>query len=373
MPRISLRKIGFLCAFCFLALAVRFSSRISHASEGTLLSDTASPFRELTIAAVGDIMLAGMEFSQGIDFPFDSTRAVLQSADIAIGNLEAPFGCGGRPFNKKFTFRVSPEWAPALVRAGFDVLNLANNHILDYGPGLLFSTLRILDSLDLAHCGAGITRDSAEAPAILCRNGIRVAFLGFSLTYPEAFWATAKRPGTAFPEKARVVSLIDSLQSLVDLVVVSFHWGKELHSLPEAYQREYAHLSIDAGADLVLGHHPHVLQGIEFYKNVPIVYSLGNFVFGAGERKTIPSGIFVGVFSDSGFVRGKVIPIHVHYFKTGSQSRVVPNGQGKSIFKMWNEISLSLNRGQSVIAEDGTLLFPGRDALAQKDSIRKEE
>lgn len=367
-------RIGFwlFCAFCLLGLAVKFSSRSSYSLEGTASPDTLST-RELTITAVGDIMLAGMDLAQGIDFPFDSTRALLQSADIAIGNLEAPFGFGGKPFDKKFTFRVSPQWGPSLVHAGFDVLNLANNHILDYGVGPFFHTLHILDSLGLVHCGAGVNRDSAEAPAILCRNGIRLAFLGFSLTYPEAFWATAKRPGTAFPEKNRVAFLIDSLQSYVDLIVVSYHWGKELHAFPEAYQREFAHLSIDAGADLVLGHHPHVLQGIEFYKNVPIVYSLGNFVFGSRESKCVPSGIFVGVFSDSGFVRGKVIPIDVHYSKTGSQPRIATHERGKSILKMWNQISLSLNRGQSVIGENGELLLPESEALVQIDPIQKEK
>lgn len=370
MSHISLGKIGLFCAFCLLGLIVKFSSWTS-SSERTALVDTLST-RELTITAVGDIMLAGIDSAKGIDFPFDSTRTFLQSADITIGNLEAPFGVGGKPFDKKFTFRVSPQWAPSLVRAGFDVLHLANNHILDYGLGPFFYTLHILDSLGLTHCGAGANRDSAEAPAILCRNGIRVAFLGFSLTYPEAFWATPKRPGTAFAKKERVVFLIDSLRTLVDLVVVSFHWGKELHTFPEAYQREFAHLSIDAGADLVLGHHSHVLQGIEFYKNVPIVYSLGNFVFGTRERKCTPSGIFVGIFSDSGFVRGKVIPIEVHYSKTASQPRIATHGQEKKILKSWNQISLPLNRGQSVIAENGELLLPGRYALAQKDSTRKE-
>lgn len=369
MPRTSLRKIGLLCVFCVLGLGVKFFSRMAHPSE----AETRPLAREVTITAVGDIMLAGIDGSEGFDFPFDSTRTFLQDADIAIGNLEAPFGFGGRPFDKKFTFRVSPEWAPSLVRAGFDVLNLANNHILDYGVGPFSYTLHLLDSLELAHCGAGVNRDSAEAPAILCRNGIRIAFLGFSLTYPEAFWATEKRPGTAFPEKKRVVALIDSLESLVDLIVVSFHWGKELHCFPEAYQREYAHLSIDAGADLVLGHHPHVLQGIEFYHNVPIVYSLGNFVFGAGEKESRPSGIFVGVFSDSGFVRGKVIPISIHYSKTGSQPRLAHDRQGKSILDRWNHISLSLNRGQSVIAENGEFLLSVRYAVAQEDSLRKEE
>lgn len=370
MPRIS---FGLLCVFCLLGLAVKFSPRVLYHSAEAVLSGTTSSPREVTITAVGDIMLAGMDPAEGIDFPFDSISVFLQSTDIAIGNLEAPFGFGGTRFDKKFTFRVSPQWAPALVRAGFDVLNLANNHILDYGVRPFSHTLHILDSLGLGHCGAGVNRDSAEAPAILCRNGIRIAFLGFSLTYPEAFWATVKRPGTAFPEKKRVVALIDSLKSIVDLIVVSYHWGKELHSYPEAYQKEYAHLSIDAGADLVLGHHPHVLQGIEFYKNVPIVYSLGNFVFGAGEKKSTPSGIFIGVFSDSGFVYGKVIPIHVHYFKSGSQPRIATNAQRKSILNMWNQISLPLNRGQSVIAENGELVFSVRYALDKNDSIRKEE
>lgn len=150
---------------------------------------------EFSIAAVGDVMMAGSAQSvireKGVDYPFDSTRTVLQSADLAVANLEAPFGTGGRPFDKTFTFRVPPEFAPGLVHAGFDAVNLANNHILDYGPSPFFQTLRILDSLGVSAFGAGADRDSAEAGTVLSVHGWKAALLGFSLTYPEQFWASS--------------------------------------------------------------------------------------------------------------------------------------------------------------------------------------
>jgi poly-gamma-glutamate capsule biosynthesis protein CapA/YwtB (metallophosphatase superfamily) len=157
----------------------------------------------ISIAAVGDIMIGNHTTyyiqKYGVDYPFDSTREILSQAHIAFGNLESPFTHTGTKFDKRFNFKVPPEFAPGLLRAGFDVVTLANNHILDYGIEGLENTLAVLDSIGLAYCGAGVTSDQAQQPAIIERNGFRIGFLGYSMTFPEEFWATRTRGGTNYP------------------------------------------------------------------------------------------------------------------------------------------------------------------------------
>jgi poly-gamma-glutamate capsule biosynthesis protein CapA/YwtB (metallophosphatase superfamily) len=313
----------------------------------------------LTVAAVGDVMMAGSALEvirqKGADYPFDSTRAAIQSADIAFANLEAPFGADGTPFPKEFTFRVPPEYSSGLVNAGFDVVNLANNHILDFGPSPFATTLRLLDSLGIAVCGAGMNLDSAESAAVVVRNGWRTAFLGFSLTYPESFRASAKKPGTAFAVRERVTRQIAEARSRCDLVIASFHWGKELHTFPEPYQREFARAAIDAGADLVLGHHPHVPQGIELYRGKPIAYSLGNFVFGSRSALTREGILFIARFDSAGFAGADAVPLCVDFARVRFQPRFLRGAERENAIRSLNTISKPLNGGREILSSSGEI------------------
>ena len=165
------------------------------------MGDTSKPV--ISIVAVGDLMmgerLLPLMQSRGSDYPFDSTRQFLQSADIAVANLEAPFTRTGETFDKTYTFSVPPEYADGVRRAGFDVLTLANNHILDYGSEGLFSTMSTLDSLNIIHCGADSNQEKAQEGAILDKEGWRIGFLAYSMTFPTEFWATSEKCGTAYP------------------------------------------------------------------------------------------------------------------------------------------------------------------------------
>ena len=160
--------------------------------------------KHLVIAAVGDIMLDGsareVMQEQGYDYAFDKMRPWLQKADIAFGNLEGPLTERGEPApDKKYLFRSPPaKVAEALKAAGFDVVSLANNHSLDYGSVGLADTIAALDKVGVHHVGAGENLAVARQAAILHRNGLKVAFLAYSLTFPEEFWATANRAGTVF-------------------------------------------------------------------------------------------------------------------------------------------------------------------------------
>jgi len=306
-------------------------------------ADTAS----VTVLAVGDVMMgASMEPSireNGPDHPFAGTAHAIRRADIAICNLEAPFGTKGKPFNKKFTFLVPPSYAGALARAGFDAVAMANNHMMDFGPGPLEETIRILDSLGIAHSGAGRDLAAARKPAVVERNGLKVAFLSYSEVYPSQFWATAKRPGTAQGLDGHVAQDVAAARKAADLVVVSFHWGAEMMDSPKPYQKRLAHLSVDSGADLVLGHHPHILQGMELYKGRLIAYSLGNFAFGSRSRKCTESVMLEVRLAKNGPGEARIIPVCVDNLKTGFQPRIENGDSGKRI--LTNLLSISKNLG----------------------------
>jgi poly-gamma-glutamate capsule biosynthesis protein CapA/YwtB (metallophosphatase superfamily) len=300
----------------------------------------------ITIAAVGDVMLGGSMAAtvreRGPDYPFDRTRAILAGADIAVGNLEAPFGTKGKAFKKRFTFLVPPACAPALGNAGFDAVALANNHMMDYGPEPLKTTLFLLDSLGIAHSGAGLDAARARAPGIVERNGVTVAFLSYSRVHPTQFWAGRKRPGTAAAIEPEVVADIKAAKLRAKLVVVSFHWGAELMDRPKDYQARLAHAAVDAGADLVLGHHPHILQGLELYRGKLIAYSLGNFAFGSGSRKCTESVILITEFNDGKLTEVRAIPLCVDNHRVFYQPTPAAGGEGTRILDRLNAISRHL-------------------------------
>ncbi|MEK7191246.1 MAG: CapA family protein, partial [Pseudomonadota bacterium] len=191
------------------------------------------PAAELKIAAVGDIMLGGSgapEFERfGYDYPFEKTRALLKQSHIVFGNLEGPLTHADHaPVAKKYRYRSPPEKvAPALLNAGFNVVSLANNHAMDQGVEGLKHTLDALDLVGIKHTGAGMNLAEARRPAILEANGARVAFLAYTLTFPEEFWATNDRPGSPFGHEAQVRADIAAAKQQADIVLVSFHWGQE--------------------------------------------------------------------------------------------------------------------------------------------------
>ncbi len=241
---------------------------------------------ELRIAAVGDIMLGGTAAPElrkyGYDYPFDLTRDILKQAQIVFGNLEGPLTDGGAAGTaKQYVFRSPPDKvAPALARAGFNMVSLANNHTLDYGPEGLADTRAALEKAGIRHAGAGRNVTEARQPVYMMANGATVAFLAYSLTFPEEFWATNDRPGSPFGHESQVRADIAAAKQQADIVLVSFHWGQEGKIELRDYQKQLGRAAINAGAAAVIGHHPHVLQGVERYKHGVILYSLGNFTFG---------------------------------------------------------------------------------------------
>lgn len=237
----------------------------------------------VSIAFVGDIMLddtPGKVVRQGRD-PFAPFAAILKAADYRVGNLECVVATGGTAEPAKpYTFRAHPRVLP-LLRRHFDAVSLANNHSGDYGSAAFDEMLGRLGKAGIAYFGGGRTLAAAHVPLVVERKGLRIALLGYNEFFPRSFEADFDKPGIAWSEDEQVDLDIRRARSeyRADLVIPVMHWGWEHEPLAGERQRRLARLMIDAGADAVVGGHPHVTQDVETYRGKPIVYSLGNFVF----------------------------------------------------------------------------------------------
>lgn len=248
-----------------------------------LIAQTALAQAQVSLAFVGDVMLAdtpGRVLRQGRD-PFAPFAALLKEADLRIANLECVVATGGRAEpGKPWTFRVHPRALPVLQRH-FDAVSLANNHSGDYGPQAFAEMLGRLERAGLPYFGGGRNASHAHTPWVVERQGVRIALLGYNEFFPRSFEADADSPGVAWSEDAHVrLDITEARQRYeADIVIPFMHWGLEDEPLASDRQRQLARWMIDAGADAVVGSHPHVTQDIEIYQGKPIVYSLGNFVF----------------------------------------------------------------------------------------------
>jgi len=246
------------------------------------ISSSMAQSQSIKMVFVGDIMLddlPGKYIKAGKD-PFKSFAPLLKQADITIGNLECVVGTTGEPEDKPFVLRANPRVLPVLQKY-FSAVSLANNHTGDYGPKALSKMLELLDEASLKHFGAGKEIRSAHEPIIFEVKGKRIAVLGFDIFLPRSFEALDDRPGTAWGEPDYIVADIKRAKDFyrADVVITYPHWGWEGEKTASQNQVQLAHLMIDSGADAVVGGHPHVTQNIENYKDKPIFYSLGNFIF----------------------------------------------------------------------------------------------
>lgn len=240
------------------------------------------------------------------DEMFHSVRSALQEGDLVFGQLEPCIAHTGTPAAQcRLPMRCKPESAAAIRRAGYDVISFATNHCMDWGRPAFFETLDLLHQQGIQTIGAGADIIEARKPVIIEKDGTRIGFLGYNSILPQDYWANEERPGCAplrgitaavpkehdQPETPvrlfswphpddldAMIADIEALRPQVDVLIVSFHWG--IHFVPAVlaqYQRYAAHFAIDAGADLILGHHTHILKPIEVYHGKAIIYSMANF------------------------------------------------------------------------------------------------
>ena len=275
-----------------------------------MVSDT-SRDDEIVLAAVGDLMVN----REDPDSLFDHSRSVLAAADITFGNCESVYAEeGSRNPAARGEIRAHPRNAEALAGAGFDAMTFANNHHLDSGYDAFFRTMDVLAALGIEVCGTGADLDEAREPAIIERNGTRVAFLGYSSILFPGYEAGRGKPGCAplrvhthyhqieveqpgsEPEirtftndedLAALVADIERAKDRADVVVVSPHWGVHFSPIVVAdYETEVARAAIDAGADLILGHHQHILKAVQVYRGKVIFHGLGNFAVDCAHNAT---------------------------------------------------------------------------------------
>lgn len=248
-----------------------------------------------------ELVKKGTPKDSALVWGFERVKALTRASDLFVVNLECPFTDKGTKLQKNFNFRARPELVAGLEAGGVDVVSLANNHLMDYGPEGLFDTLTVLDTARIARFGAGRSLADARTPAIVDVKGVKVAFLGYFFLgdrniEPKEVIATEATPGVAghFSDTAALKAMLEAdvraAKKKADHVIPFFHWGREGKGQPEPYQVELGRAAIEAGASAVIGSHPHVLQGLELHRGRPIVYSLGNFVFGGnwnpGDKRT---------------------------------------------------------------------------------------
>jgi len=237
----------------------------------------------------------------------------LQTADLAFVNLEGPISDKGSKVTfKEYTFRSRPALIEGLVSAGIDVASLANNHAVDCGQAALLDTIERLDTAGVGHAGAGKDITTARSPALLETEAGTVAVLAFTDKYSSGYAAGAERAGIApIGDGAKVLEAVRAAEEKADYVIVSFHWGTEYTFNAAGYQRSLAHKCVDAGADLILGHHPHVIQGLEVYKDKLIAYSLGDFVFDHRPGPTGETFVLQVTLGESGPPVARIIPVYL--------------------------------------------------------------
>jgi poly-gamma-glutamate capsule biosynthesis protein CapA/YwtB (metallophosphatase superfamily) len=262
-----LQWVALLWALCLPAQMV-------HAQAQTVV-------QSVSLVFAGDIVLddaAGALIEGGGD-PFADFAGVFAAADIRIGNLECVVATKGSAGDKNFTFRAHPRTLPILKRH-FDAVGLANNHSGDFGREAFAEMLDLLTQARLGQFGGGHNLKQAHTPLILERKGLRIALLGYNEFMPRSFEADYNAPGSAWSEDEQVVLDIRQARKVhrADIVIPVMHWGWENEPTANARQRQLARTMIDAGADAVIGGHPHVTQDIEHYKGKPVIYSVGNFV-----------------------------------------------------------------------------------------------
>ncbi len=223
---------------------------------------------------------------KGPEYPFTGIRDVISGYDFFFCNLETPITSRGTPwYHKAYTLRLLEKYAAGISSLGLDVAALSNNHIMDYGVTGFFDTLISLHEMGIRHTGAGFNLEQAREPAIVTFGKTEVFFFSYCSRPPKAFHAEENKAGTV-PLDLEIIE--EDLKKYEEkdnaLLLVSLHWGIEQTNRPGSYQRYWARKIIDAGADGIIGHHPHWPQGIEIYKGKPIFYSLGNFINGYTNR-----------------------------------------------------------------------------------------
>jgi poly-gamma-glutamate synthesis protein (capsule biosynthesis protein) len=352
-------EIAVLCATAALAAVVVATEHVYYFPLTPLSLDLegrtnlpAAP-RHVRLLYVGDIKLADSAASvirrRGYGYIFGATRQLIAAADLAVGNLEGPITeRGRRNTSKRWSYKVPKEAAAGLARAGFDLMNLANNHMRDCGNIGVRDSIRHLKKASIEPFGAGGDEEEAHRPTIHEVRGVRIAHLGYvpplmrlrgkKVSLRGLCWGRS-RAGAAWGSPAKVRRDIADARARTgaDLVVVSFHMGDRYQRMPEPFERSFCHQAIDAGADAVIGHGTHIMGPIETYRSRPIFYSVGNFAFGSlNVRARFSLAAVLEVGEESGRIESAyAIPLYTTNANpwVWHQTKVLTARQGKEVLR----------------------------------------
>ena len=308
-----IKKLIFLLVIFSIFLLLKPTSPLPIPISQLTTHFSTSP-QPITLIAVGDIMLGRSVNSKmrrlgDFSYPFLETWKFLASSDLTFGNLESPLVSGCPTTNTGMTFCADPKAIEGLTKSGFDILSLANNHVLNYGQGGLSQTIEILQNNNIYPLLQGKEQ-------IIEIKKTRFGFLGFDLT-------------SSYNQK-QILEKIKEEKTRVDILIVSFHWGEEYVQKPSQRQINLAHQAVDSGTDLILGHHPHVIQPTEEYKGKLIIYSLGNFIFDQPWSEETKRGL-VGkfIFLDKKLVKKEFLEIYIKDFCQPEFVSFQPEGLGE--------------------------------------------
>lgn len=304
-----------------------------------------------TMNAVGDIVparhVAEKMAEHGVEYPFEKIAPYVRDADIVFGDLECPLSDRFEPPYTGMEFVAPSETIEGIKLLGINILAVANNHIFDFGTEAFTDTLELLKSNNIQYVGGGYDYQEAHAPAVMEANGKKFAFLD----YNSVKWskdATEDEPGVAFvgmppyyednPEHIQMVQdNVRSAKENADYVIASFHWSKEYEYYPSSSMQNLARKACDAGADMVIGSHPHTIQPIEYYNGKIIAYSLGNFVFDQMQSDQTREGFIMKCrFYDNLLTRIELVPYKIYDY---CQPRVLTGDDGQRLLDEVLEIS----------------------------------
>lgn len=258
-------------------------SGIEIKSETEKLEKKKEEDKKIKMIAVGDIMLSRaveqkMIEYQDYQYPFLKTAEITNKADLVFGNLETVIIPGRIIKSGEMVFRTDPKAVEGLKFAGFNVLSLANNHIMNFGKAGLENTIKILDKNNILYAGAGLNKENIYKSAVKDIKGVKFVFFAFTYNFDQRK-SSGEIYGAADMSVEKMKEIVEKAELENDIIIVSMHAGTEYAASPNERQKEFARGAIDAGADLIIGHHPHTVQTVEKYKDKYIIYSLGNFVF----------------------------------------------------------------------------------------------
>ncbi len=284
----------------------------------TVLPTVAENDKEISFCAAGDVMMdRGVKNhikKEGRGYPFKNVSLFIKAHDISFCNLEGAVSLRKKR-QKTYAFRCEPKYFRGFPACGFNFVSIANNHIMDCEQGGIADTIAELTKYNICYSGGGKNRADAIEAKYYTVKGVKIGFLAY-VDMPFKFEEIPDSAAFPQPAHGKVYEIKKEIKKAArksDFIIVSFHWGEEYKHYPAKRQENLARAAVDAGAGLVLGHHPHVLQGIEKYKGKYIFYSLGNFVFDQYREKQTQSMVFSCKIKNNKITDAFVTPVRIKH------------------------------------------------------------